>query len=166
MQDRKGKCLKYCFSACNLTWSQSVWKKKCNMQNVSQCHRFVSHLSCTVRPVQRRHDSHSRFQHAEGHQRQCDNKGRSTIKSPAVCFHCSNQIILAQDQPVALCNPAHLFCSTHCAFVPQIWDIGGQPRFRSMWERYCRGVNAIVWVQQVARFTIWSSEVSGNLNFK
>lgn len=27
----------------------------------------------------------------------------------------------------------------------QIWDIGGQPRFRSMWERYCRGVNAIVW---------------------
>lgn len=28
----------------------------------------------------------------------------------------------------------------------QIWDIGGQPRFRSMWERYCRGVNAIVWV--------------------
>lgn len=23
-------------------------------------------------------------------------------------------------------------------------DIGGQPRFRSMWERYCRGVNAIV----------------------
>lgn len=25
-----------------------------------------------------------------------------------------------------------------------IVDIGGQPRFRSMWERYCRGVNAIV----------------------
>ncbi|KAI9697099.1 MAG: hypothetical protein M1820_007914 [Bogoriella megaspora] len=24
------------------------------------------------------------------------------------------------------------------------WDLGGQPRFRSMWERYCRGVNAIV----------------------
>ncbi|CAF4287619.1 unnamed protein product, partial [Adineta steineri] len=23
---------------------------------------------------------------------------------------------------------------------------GGQPRFRSMWERYCRGVNAIVYV--------------------
>lgn len=31
-------------------------------------------------------------------------------------------------------------------FFLQIWDIGGQPRFRSMWERYCRGVNAIVWV--------------------
>jgi ADP-ribosylation factor-like protein 8 len=26
------------------------------------------------------------------------------------------------------------------------WDIGGQPRFRSMWERYCRGVNAIVFI--------------------
>ena len=25
-------------------------------------------------------------------------------------------------------------------------NIGGQPRFRSMWERYCRGVNAIVYV--------------------
>ena len=28
--------------------------------------------------------------------------------------------------------------------VMKMWDIGGQPRFRSMWERYCRGVNAIV----------------------
>uniref|UniRef100_A0A7M4FY34 ADP-ribosylation factor-like protein 8B n=1 Tax=Crocodylus porosus TaxID=8502 RepID=A0A7M4FY34_CROPO len=26
----------------------------------------------------------------------------------------------------------------------KVWDIGGQPRFRSMWERYCRGVNAVV----------------------
>ena len=26
----------------------------------------------------------------------------------------------------------------------QLWDIGGQPRFRSMWERYCRGVSCIV----------------------
>ncbi|KAI6247238.1 ADP-ribosylation factor-like protein 8A [Erysiphe necator] len=26
------------------------------------------------------------------------------------------------------------------------WDIGGQPRFRTMWERYCRDVNAIVFV--------------------
>ena len=24
------------------------------------------------------------------------------------------------------------------------WDLGGQPRFRPMWERYCRNVNAIV----------------------
>ena len=27
------------------------------------------------------------------------------------------------------------------------WDLGGQPRFRFMWERYCRGVNAMVYVQ-------------------
>ncbi|XP_038627569.1 ADP-ribosylation factor-like protein 8B isoform X2 [Tachyglossus aculeatus] len=31
-----------------------------------------------------------------------------------------------------------------------IWDIGGQPRFRSMWERYCRGVNAIVYMIDAA----------------
>ncbi|KAI9220581.1 P-loop containing nucleoside triphosphate hydrolase protein [Blastocladiella britannica] len=28
----------------------------------------------------------------------------------------------------------------------KLWDVGGQPRFRSMWERYCRNVNAIVFV--------------------
>ncbi|GAA97129.1 uncharacterized protein L969DRAFT_103006 [Mixia osmundae IAM 14324] len=28
----------------------------------------------------------------------------------------------------------------------RLWDIGGQPRFRSMWERYCRGVNAILFI--------------------
>jgi len=32
----------------------------------------------------------------------------------------------------------------------KIWDIGGQPRFRSMWERYCRGVNAIVFMVDAA----------------
>lgn len=32
----------------------------------------------------------------------------------------------------------------------KIWDIGGQPRFRSMWERYCRGVNAIVYMIDAA----------------
>lgn len=26
----------------------------------------------------------------------------------------------------------------------KLWDLGGQPRFRTMWERYCRGVSAIV----------------------
>ncbi|XP_069759458.1 ADP-ribosylation factor-like protein 8B-A isoform X1 [Narcine bancroftii] len=34
----------------------------------------------------------------------------------------------------------------------KIWDIGGQPRFRSMWERYCRGVNAIVYMVDAADF--------------
>ncbi|KAG0216618.1 ADP-ribosylation factor-like protein 8B [Mortierella sp. GBA43] len=32
----------------------------------------------------------------------------------------------------------------------KLWDLGGQPRFRSMWERYCRGVNAIVFVLDAA----------------
>ncbi|VDL89810.1 unnamed protein product [Schistocephalus solidus] len=32
----------------------------------------------------------------------------------------------------------------------KIWDIGGQPRFRSMWERYCRGVNAIIYMVDAA----------------
>lgn len=30
----------------------------------------------------------------------------------------------------------------------KLWDIGGQPKFRSMWERYCRGVNAVVYVSK------------------
>ncbi|KAJ3396922.1 hypothetical protein HDU92_001495 [Lobulomyces angularis] len=35
---------------------------------------------------------------------------------------------------------------TKGSVVIKLWDLGGQPRFRSMWERYCRGVNAIVFV--------------------
>jgi len=27
--------------------------------------------------------------------------------------------------------------------------IGGQPRFRGMWERYCRGANAIVYAYEI-----------------
>ncbi|EDN10105.1 conserved hypothetical protein [Histoplasma mississippiense (nom. inval.)] len=30
------------------------------------------------------------------------------------------------------------------------WDLGGQPRFRPMWERYCRGVNALLYVVDAA----------------
>ncbi|KAL2757175.1 hypothetical protein ACRALDRAFT_1062796 [Sodiomyces alcalophilus JCM 7366] len=30
------------------------------------------------------------------------------------------------------------------------WDIGGQPRFRMMWERYCRGVNAVIFIVDIA----------------
>jgi len=36
------------------------------------------------------------------------------------------------------------------AVTIKLWDIGGQPRFRSMWERYCRGVNAIVYMVDAA----------------
>ena len=32
----------------------------------------------------------------------------------------------------------------------KVWDLGGQPRFRSMWERYCRGVQCIVYVVDAA----------------
>lgn len=28
----------------------------------------------------------------------------------------------------------------------KLWDLGGQQKFRGMWERYCRGVNVIVFV--------------------
>ncbi|RNF04867.1 ADP-ribosylation factor family [Trypanosoma rangeli] len=32
----------------------------------------------------------------------------------------------------------------------KVWDIGGQPRFRGMWERYCRGVQSIVFIVDAA----------------
>ncbi|KAG9397491.1 Small GTPase superfamily, ARF/SAR type [Carpediemonas membranifera] len=32
----------------------------------------------------------------------------------------------------------------------KMWDIGGQPRFRSMWERYCETCTAIVYVVDAA----------------
>lgn len=32
----------------------------------------------------------------------------------------------------------------------KFWDLGGQPRFRALWERYCRGVNAIVFVVDIS----------------
>ncbi|KAM0682030.1 ADP-ribosylation factor-like protein 8A [Mitosporidium daphniae] len=35
---------------------------------------------------------------------------------------------------------------TKGGIIIKMWDIGGQPRFRSMWERYCRNVNAILFV--------------------
>jgi ADP-ribosylation factor-like protein 8 len=36
------------------------------------------------------------------------------------------------------------------------WDLGGQPRFRPMWERYCRGVNAIVFIVDIADVSLLS----------
>ncbi|XBI48326.1 hypothetical protein VPH35_112095 [Triticum aestivum] len=32
----------------------------------------------------------------------------------------------------------------------KLWDLGGQRRFRTMWERYCRGVTAILYVVDAA----------------
>lgn len=39
---------------------------------------------------------------------------------------------------------------TKGAVTIKMWDLGGQPRFRSLWERYCRGVQAIVYVVDAA----------------
>merc|ERR1711968_126659 len=39
---------------------------------------------------------------------------------------------------------------TKGAVTIKLWDLGGQPRFRSMWERYCRGVNCVVYVVDAA----------------
>ncbi|KAM0789860.1 hypothetical protein ACM66B_006706 [Microbotryomycetes sp. NB124-2] len=45
----------------------------------------------------------------------------------------------------------------------KLWDIGGQPRFRSMWERYCRGVAAIVFLVDAADRDTFSA-ASAELN--
>lgn len=34
--------------------------------------------------------------------------------------------------------------------VIKMWDLGGERRFRSMWERYCRGVDAILYMVDAA----------------
>lgn len=32
----------------------------------------------------------------------------------------------------------------------KVWDLGGQPRFRGMWRRYCSGVGVVVFVVDAA----------------
>lgn len=73
-------------------------------------------------------------------------KGNVTIKVGTPCdpfevlkapLHFYKRTLISITSPSPL--PAILALSR-----PQLWDIGGQPRFRSMWERYCRGVSAIV----------------------
>lgn len=91
---------------------QTLWQSRLKQSFIHfptqlfQC--LLSHLSCvfllqcwmqwsptflfcmclvSVRPVQWRHDPHSRIQHAEGHQRQCDDKGepvQATLHSRAM----------------------------------------------------------------------------------
>lgn len=34
--------------------------------------------------------------------------------------------------------------------IIKVWDLGGEKRFRGMWERYCRGINAIVYIVDAA----------------
>ena len=33
----------------------------------------------------------------------------------------------------------------------KVWDLGGQKKFRGMWERYCRNNDAIVYAQMLCR---------------
>lgn len=45
----------------------------------------------------------------------------------------------------------------------KLWDLGGQPRFRSMWERYCRSVSAIVYVLSCFIYNNFAKENIGFL---
>jgi hypothetical protein len=45
----------------------------------------------------------------------------------------------------------------------RIWDVAGQPKFRSMWERYCNGVDAVVCVLRLLSFLVGSHEIDGQI---
>lgn len=62
-------------------------------------------------------------------------KGNVTIKVGAAYRPARWRVTVTSGSPLP---------SVRARSRPQLWDIGGQPRFRSMWERYCRGVSAIV----------------------
>ncbi|RDD47094.1 ADP-ribosylation factor-like protein 8B-A [Trichoplax sp. H2] len=51
---------------------------------------------------------------------------------------------------IKLCAKIFIFHDCKSIYPTQLWDVGGQPRFRSMWERYCRGVNCIVFMVDAA----------------
>lgn len=49
----------------------------------------------------------------------------------------------------------------------KMWDLGGQERFRGTWERYCRGVNCVVYVVDASApelFETARNELHGLLN--
>ncbi|RYR46459.1 hypothetical protein Ahy_A07g032198 isoform A [Arachis hypogaea] len=45
----------------------------------------------------------------------------------------------------------------------KLWDLGGQRRFRTMWERYCRGVSAIKNVIKETRPVVLATKKAKNL---
>ncbi|GJJ13205.1 hypothetical protein Clacol_007456 [Clathrus columnatus] len=53
----------------------------------------------------------------------------------------------------------------------KVWDVAGQPRFRSTWQRYCSGVDAVVFILdsaepasfQTAKFELHSLLSNPNL---
>ncbi|KAI8823143.1 P-loop containing nucleoside triphosphate hydrolase protein [Fimicolochytrium jonesii] len=70
------------------------------------------------------------------------NSGKSTLVNVLANGQCTEDMI-----PTVGFNMRKV---TKGAVVMKLWDLGGQARFRSMWERYCRGVNAIVFVMDAA----------------
>ncbi|KAJ2662145.1 ADP-ribosylation factor-like protein 8B [Coemansia sp. RSA 1200] len=70
------------------------------------------------------------------------NSGKTTLVNVIASGQFTEDMI-----PTVGCNMRKL---TKGNVTMKLWDIGGQPRFRSMWERYCRGVNAIVFVIDAA----------------
>ncbi|KAF8979534.1 ADP-ribosylation factor-like protein 8B [Entomortierella lignicola] len=70
------------------------------------------------------------------------NSGKTTLVNVIASGHFSEDMI-----PTVGFNMRKI---TKGNVTMKLWDIGGQPRFRSMWERYCRGVNAIVFVIDAA----------------
>lgn len=95
----------------------------------------------SVGAFQRRHDPHRWLQHEEGYERKCHHQGIIPVAGCEMNPECCS-VQGSNTSVTNICGENHfvvLFLKL------QIWDIGGQPRFRSMWERYCRGVNAIVW---------------------
>jgi len=49
-----------------------------------------------------------------------------------------------------LCFLYFVFAWVFAQVTIKIWDMGGQKKFRGMWERYCRGVQVIVFVIDAA----------------
>ena len=104
------------------------------------------HLCFAVGPLRRRHDSHCWVQYAEGQQR----KGARS--------HCPHLVgILTTAYRNELAKVAHSSSSLRAVTALRLaqvsikmWDLGGQPRFRGMWERYCANVSAIVYVVDAA----------------
>ncbi|GBB95267.1 hypothetical protein RclHR1_02500016 [Rhizophagus clarus] len=72
------------------------------------------------------------------------NSGKTTLVNVIASGHFSEDMI-----PTVGFNMRKV---TKGSVTMKLWDIGGQPRFRSMWERYCRGVNAIVFVVDSADY--------------
>ena len=53
---------------------------------------------------------------------------------------------------------------TKGAVTIKLWDLGGQPRFRSMWERYCRLVaNIIPGLSQVVHTVIYIMNIASGM---